>query len=447
MTAAISIDIERGERALLTDALAKARREGAIALVALDLPRFDPSLALGLSSKTAFVFENSSGLCAGIGAVRTLRTSGANAMEEMGALVSATVASIAPSDGLVPALYGGFAFAPGSAREEPWSEFGDARFVLPRIALKRRGDRTHAELAMAPDDDLETVVRGIERVRRELARPSENDAMPRLLSYSRPDAAAAADNIEAIRALIRSGAADKIVASHRAELEFASAIDPALALRRLALSSTGSTSFGFRFEESTFFGATPERLVLRRGNTVITEALAGSIPRERSDAHAELLASIKDRGEHTVVIDDIIDRLSGVCARVTVAPLEIKELPHVLHLRTPIEGVLRDRTDALALAARLHPTPAIGGRPRELATRWISERERPRGWYGGPLGWVDANGDGEFVVALRSGLVFGRRAWVYAGGGIMEDSEPRLEYAEAELKRRLVLDALGVERE
>jgi menaquinone-specific isochorismate synthase len=364
-------------------------------------------------------------------------------MDDMGRLVSETLASIA-GDATTPALYGGFAFAPGSAREAPWAEFGDARFVLPRLALKRRGDRSYVELALAPDDDLERVLRGLERVRREIVRPVEVGGMPALVSYARPDAVAAAANIDAIRALIRAGTAEKIVASHRAELEFAAEIDPALAMRRLVHSSNGSTYFGFRFEDSTFFGATPERLVLRRGESVFTEALAGSIPRERADAHAELLASIKDRGEHRVVIDDIVDRLEAVCSRVTVAPIEIKELPHVLHLRTPIEGVLGDRADALALAARLHPTPAIGGRPREVATRWISEHESPRGWYGGPLGWVDANGDGEFVVALRSALVFGRRAWVYAGGGIMEDSEPRLEYAEAELKRRVVLDALGV---
>lgn len=444
MTTAISLELERGERSLVADALSRARRDGAITIVSLELPRFDPSIALGLSQRTAFVFENANGLCAGIGAARTLRASGPSAMEEMGRLVSETLASIA-SDGTTPALYGGFAFAPGSARESPWAEFGDARFVLPRLALKRRGDRSHVELALAPDDELEAVLRGIERVRREIARPVDVAAMPALVSYARPDALAAAANIDAIRALIKDRTAEKIVASHRAELEFAGDIDSALAMRRLMHTSNGSTCFGFRFEDSTFFGATPERLVLRRGDSVVTEALAGSIPRERADAHAELLASIKDRGEHRVVIDDIVDRLEGVCSRVTVAPIEIKELPHVLHLRTPIEGVLAGRADALALAARLHPTPAIGGRPRELAARWISEHESPRGWYGGPLGWVDANGDGEFVVALRSALVFGRRAWVYAGGGIMEDSEPRMEYAEAELKRRVVLDALGVD--
>jgi isochorismate synthase EntC len=115
----------------------------------------------------------------------------------------------------------------------------------------------------------------------------------------------------------------------------------------------------------------------------------------------------------------------------------------VLHLRTPVLAELREPHHVLELVERLHPTPAVGGVPRTEALAWIAEHERrPRGWYAGPVGWFDAAGDGEFSVALRSGLLLGSTAHLYAGGGIVADSDAAGELAETQLKLAALLDAL-----
>jgi salicylate biosynthesis isochorismate synthase len=176
---------------------------------------------------------------------------------------------------------------------------------------------------------------------------------------------------------------------------------------------------------------------------VVSEAMAGSVPH---GASAALLESEKDRREHDLVVDAIVERLSPHCTALErSAEPQVRELPNVVHLQTPVTGVLREPVHVLDLLDLLHPTPAVGGVPVDDAVRWIVAREPvPRGWYSGPVGWFDAAGDGEFAVALRSGLVRGRRAHVYAGAGIVRGSVPAAEYAETALKLRPLLDALGV---
>jgi isochorismate synthase EntC len=123
---------------------------------------------------------------------------------------------------------------------------------------------------------------------------------------------------------------------------------------------------------------------------------------------------------------------------------EIVRLRHVQHLVTPLSGRLRDDADVLALVQRLHPTPAVGGTPRQLALELIAEEEPiERGWYAAPLGWVDHRGDGEFVVALRSGVVHGREASLFAGCGIVADSDPEREWDESSAKLQALGSALG----
>ncbi len=215
-------------------------------------------------------------------------------------------------------------------------------------------------------------------------------------------------------------------------------------LRRLARARHGATRFAFRGRGTTFLGATPERLVRRRGRRVDTEALAGSIARGSANA-ARLLASAKERHEHQLVVDDIVRRLRPLCGglRLPAVP-HVRALRDVQHLATPIAGVLGRRRHVLELVEALHPTPAVGGVPTTAALDWIREHEsEPRGWYAAPVGWLDAAGDGEFAVALRSCLLSGHRAHLYAGAGIVADSDPRREYTETELKTRTLLTALA----
>ena len=157
-----------------------------------------------------------------------------------------------------------------------------------------------------------------------------------------------------------------------------------------------------------------------------------------------MMASSKEREEHQLVVQAILKALEPFCDSLRSAPEpSVRELPNVLHMQTPIEGHLRDSTHILSLVQALHPTPAVGGVPTNEAIQWIVEHEAlARGWYSAPVGWTDAAGDGEFVVALRSGLLRDGKAWVYAGAGIMADSDPDAEYAETELKMQALLGAL-----
>ncbi len=146
-----------------------------------------------------------------------------------------------------------------------------------------------------------------------------------------------------------------------------------------------------------------------------------------------------------MVVEMLRETLTPIAARLEVerAPSVVR-LRHVQHLATQVNGRLRERAGILALVERLHPTPAVGGQPRDVALELIAEQERlDRGWYAGPFGWLDRRGDGEFVVAIRSGVVDGATASLFAGCGIMADSDPDREWDESRLKLRVLASALG----
>jgi isochorismate synthase EntC len=158
-----------------------------------------------------------------------------------------------------------------------------------------------------------------------------------------------------------------------------------------------------------------------------------------------LRSNTKDRIEHAIVVEALREVLSDVCDDLSVADApELLRVSNVQHLFTPIHGRLRDRLNILQLVERLHPTPAVGGFPRTAALQWMQEREGlDRGWYAGPIGWIDHAGEGEFAVAIRSAILHGSEAVLYAGCGIVADSDPEQEYAESALKLRPLLSALG----
>lgn len=203
---------------------------------------------------------------------------------------------------------------------------------------------------------------------------------------------------------------------------------------------------------ATLVGATPEVLVARHGDTVTLRPLAGTLPRHPDPAvdaqrSRELLCDRKNRDEHAFVIEWIREQLTPVCTELTIpdAP-ELMSTEEVWHLATPVSGRLRDpATTALDLALLLHPTPAVCGTPTELALRTITDAEEPRGFYGGAVGWCDARGDGEWVVAIRCAELSadGRTVQAYGGGGIVAASDPRAELDETTAKLRTLLNGLA----
>jgi isochorismate synthase len=200
---------------------------------------------------------------------------------------------------------------------------------------------------------------------------------------------------------------------------------------------------------TAFVGASPELLVRRSADRAFAQPMAGSVARGATDAEDERLAlqleeSAKDATEHRLVSDFVVAALRPFARSVSARPPEVVRFTNIQHLATSVTAeLMAPPADVLQLAAALHPTPAVGGWPREAADVLIDELEgMERGWYAGAVGWIDANGDGELAVALRCGLLWEDGARLYAGVGVMPDSDPVRELDETELKFKALLTAL-----
>jgi menaquinone-specific isochorismate synthase len=384
---------------------------------------------------------------AGVGVAASIEAHGPRRFDDVARAAGAIFARVADAAGAPAArMFGGLAFAPGAADLPPWRGFGDARFTLPRWTYVRRGGLAWWLLAVDA-----AAARDHARWYLELAELDHALRVPvaahtaTVLERDDGDPAAWTRQVEDIRAEIASGRVAKVVAARPLAATLAAPAPIGAVLTRLGAAHPACTRYIFRSSGAAFVGATPERLVRRRGLAVDSEALAGSIARAEPDAAERLLASAKDRGEHDWVVRAVVDALGRFCARLD-APAEprVRALRHILHLHTPIAGELAEPAHVLELAAALHPTPAVGGTPTADAVAWIAAHEpAPRGWYAAPVGWFDAQGDGELVVAIRSGLLEGRRAHVWAGAGIVRDSDAAAEWDEVALKQRALLGALG----
>lgn len=255
------------------------------------------------------------------------------------------------------------------------------------------------------------------------------------------------------RALERIGQGhyEKIVLARMLDLRSEQPFNPLGTLNRLRESYPSCYAFSVgNGRGQSFIGSSPERLLRVEGGRVFTEALAGSIARAGSageDARlgSELLHSDKDLREHALVREAIVANLRSLGVRVDALPAgpRLRRLANLQHLWTPISGTLPCGGTLLQVASLLHPTPAVGGVPRLAACADVGELEAaPRGLFSGVIGWVDARGGGEMIVGLRSGLVCGNRARLYAGAGIVEGSDPQQEYEETGLKLRPLLSSL-----
>jgi menaquinone-specific isochorismate synthase len=354
-----------------------------------------------------------------------------------------------------PRLFGGFAFHEGHADpgpDETWQGYPGARFVLPAIQLTVTTDGAWLTAsAMGP----EAASRAESRLDRW---ESRLESLPELATRGRPGIMAKhptpsqegwREQVLSATEKVRRGDLRKVVLAQSLAVDLETAVDVPSAIARL--SETYPGCFRFLFEPQvggTFFGATPERLVTLTGRTVQTEALAGSTGRGDTTEEDEWLAaqlreSEKDVHEHELVAEAIRDQLGPYAAEITTGSRTVRRLDTVQHLQTPIRAELREDEHVLSLVEALHPTPAVGGLPPDRALRTIRDTEAfDRGWYASPIGWVDENGDGSFAVAIRSALARDRTATLFAGAGIVADSDPDEEYDELQLKYGPMLDEL-----
>jgi len=360
---------------------------------------------------------------------------------------------VSGTDELAPAprFFGGFAFQAGQAESPLWREFGDARFILPKLSYLKNSAgawlRLIARGSAINDAEFREQLEGpLRRALHALFTSGTSFEPARELARQERSVEDWACLVAAIQAEIAQGRAQKIVAARRLALSLDRALSAASVQARLREDAPESTRFAFRVGASTFLGATPEQLIRKRGLDIGTEAVAGSISADNATAAQHLLASDKDIREHEFVVSEILRLLKPLTNELSAAPRrEVHRLRTVLHLRTPIQGKLREASHVLELVGRLHPTPAVGGVPTRAAIDFIVEHEPDeRGWYTGPVGWFDAQGDGRFVVALRSGVISGARAELYAGAGVVQDSNAPSEFAETRWKLAALLGALGV---
>jgi menaquinone-specific isochorismate synthase len=412
--------------------------------VTVPAPLAQPSalLAAAPAARDAAVWEPRdpagwSMACAGVAA--EIRGAGATRFAEIAAAapsVWSRLVTVGDAGAPPPRFVGGLAFAPGAARGSWWSGFGDARFVLPQLTYWRRGDQAWLT---AIGCDPEPALAALE------AAPV--GAAPAVVAVREADPEVWRRHIAEIVAAIADGACAKIVAARTCTVELAAPIDPAAVLRRLGERHPECTRFAIRAAGRVFLGASPETLVALDGREVTSEALAGSIARRGDDAGeiARLCASDKDRGEHDLVVQEIARALAPLCERLAPPPAPVvRTLRHIHHLHTPVRGTLGAPRHVVEVAAALHPTPAVAGTPTATALAWIAAREpEPRGWYGAPVGWFDAAGDGELVVGIRSGVVDGARALLHVGAGIVRESDAEAELDETRVKLRALLGALG----
>lgn len=277
--------------------------------------------------------------------------------------------------------------------------------------------------------------------------PIENYEVPRVRHNYKETSDDKADWNRLMNAIadgISRGEMTKVVSSREVEFTSETPYNVASILANLVDNNPNCFIFGYEKDGRTFVGASPEILVRHRGSEILSYALAGTAPKDGPNAWTEeqLLTNTKNIIEHNIVRDRIVNTMKQITPDVTVGETGIMELSHLYHLRTIITA--KDSTKSLVEWAKLlHPTPALGGEPREKALALLQEYEsHERGMYAAPFGFMKDMGDGIVVVAIRSALIMDNILYAYAGCGVVADSDADEEYAETNNKMRTILDAL-----
>jgi menaquinone-specific isochorismate synthase len=357
--------------------------------------------------------------------------------------------------GAGPVWATGFAFSPIGGSDPLWSSMPPALAVMPEVAIARSDGRVFltASVAFGPgasaEGALERMAGRIGSLRAAALTPADPHPSAAIRIFGRYPPERYERIVAAAVERIRSTTVDKVVLARELTVEAPAAHDPASLFGALRDLFPSCFCFCFGTPETAFIGASPELLVRRSGAVAATVALAGTTSRSADPAVDDhlgeaMLRSPKVRDEHGIVVRRIERTLRphAVWVHAEGQPFVIT-LGNLQHLATPIRAQLAESHSAIELAGFLHPTPAIGGEPRAPALELIQELEGiDRGWYTGPVGWMDAAEDGEFCVGLRSALLRDREAHLFAGCGIVAESDPAAELQESELKFEALLPLL-----
>lgn len=328
--------------------------------------------------------------------------------------------------------YGGFCFDDRHP-DAHWREFGAYRFVLPRFELAAQDGKMIFCCNLLGRENVADILKQLKRIAlpaSPLSAKTIGDAMKISRRNDNPDRKSWQKDVDYI---LGDGSVKKVVLARKTSLYFKHKPDPWTMLRQLKSVTPNSYHFAFQFKNTVFLGASPERLYRRYQRAIESEALAGTMP--ESTAPQLLQNSDKNKYEHAFVVDALDASFKELCMGFKRGKRpQILSLPNGHHLITKFQGQLKDGINDEDILQSLHPTPALGGTPRQAAMAVIRRLEQfSRGWYGGPIGYVGLDW-AEFVVGIRSGLVNAKKLSVFAGAGIVRGSQATSEWDEVENK-------------
>lgn len=356
-------------------------------------------------------------------------------------------------------FFGGFSFFE-EVKTDPWISFGSAHLFVPQWCFIHSGEEHLMILTLraAPGTSESCLYNLLEeqilRISEKLEDADWTDTGEHPLHYKKivnpNDREHWHETILDATDRIRNRQFKKIVLARKMEVEAERPFRLITALQWLRTTYPNCFCFLFQPENgSAFVGCSPERLASFQSRFVLTEALAGSISRgataeEDGKYEKKLQTSEKDQEEHRYVVEAIEKRLHHLTSQIDYPPEPgIRKFENVQHLYTPVTAWIDGEIDIMTLLGALHPTPAVGGFPYEKTKQLIRDMEPfERGWYAAPVGWCNSRGRGEFAVAIRSGLINENKAELYAGCGIVEQSNPDAEWDETNLKFMPMLSAL-----
>ncbi|MEK3887684.1 isochorismate synthase [Bacillus sp. FSL K6-3431] len=355
--------------------------------------------------------------------------------------------------GTGPLLFGGFSFDPKSTKDKVWESYGQSLFYLPKYMLTEVDGLFYITVNnYCTSDEACTTIEASklfidELLENAVAHPSKPASIVKKQELGTNEwVETVGDIVDALK----QTSLQKVVLARKMRLEFSEHANIPFVLQQLVAQQPNSFIFALNAEKSCFLGASPERLVKKTGSEVLSTSLAGSIerstdPQEDKRLEKLLLHDHKNLFEHQLVVSMIEDALRPYCNEINIPSMpKIMKTPDIQHLYTPVVGKMRSGNSILDIVEELHPTPALGGVPTTDAMEIIRNKEgMDRGFYAAPIGWFDYRDNGEFIVAIRSGLFQEEEAHLFAGCGLVYDSKPEDELIETRIKFRPMLRATG----
>ena len=402
-------------------------------------------------------------------AVHIIREYGAQRFDKTGSKVEEIKQRSATFSRIPHSMSGMNLFGGASFFDKPlsgvWSSFGNSSFVLPKWTIIRDGKFAMVTFVL-PFDKTETFEQFIYKLTEEIeqfvnsvSRKLEQSDIINGNQYSQLAVESFnteksrqrwLQNVDHAKDLIEQNVFEKIVMAREERVTTDRQANATKLLHHLRIEYPDCYSFLYQVnDQAAFVGCTPEKLLSVESERLYTDGLAGSISRGKTATQDEILGrkllnSGKDLREHQFVVDSILEKLEYYSSDIDVPEHPgIRKFANVQHLHTPITASLHKSIDILALLKKMHPTPAVGGYPQDQALPYIQQLEQiERGWYAGPIGWINENGRSDFAVAIRSGLIQPNKVRFYAGCGIVKGSDPEAEWRETELKLVPMLNAL-----